>query len=335
MLAYLGRRLLWAVVLLWIVTVITFVLSHVVPGNPALFLAGLGAPKSRVEALTRQMGLNRPLPEQYWIYIRGLAHLDFGTSVRTGDPVGQDVAHFLPASLELGGISFLVYVILAIPLGTLAASRQGRLVDGILRIVSMAGSGVPVFWLAILFQEFFFAHLGWLPFGGRIDITASPPPHATGFYTIDSLLDGDFALFGSVVVHLILPVATIVLAMLAVGLRATRASVLDELRSPYVRTARAKGVSEPRLYTVHVLRNALNPVISIMGIQAGYLLGWIVLVETVFQWPGIGYYTFESIQALDYAPIMALTLIGSFTFIVVNLISDLLYPLLDPRMRTA
>jgi peptide/nickel transport system permease protein len=330
---YVVRRLAWAILLLFIVTIITFVLSHVVPGDPATFLAGFGATKQTILAMRAEMGLNQPLPEQYLTYMQGIVHLDFGRSVRTGASVSSDLAHFLPASLELAGISFVIYVLLAVPLGTLAASRRGQVLDGVFRVVSMIGSGVPVFWVAILFQEYFFAHLGWLPPGGRIDITGQPPPNVTGFYTIDSLLAGNMALFGSVVAHLVLPVSTIVLAMLAVGLRSTRASVLQELDSPYVRTARAKGVSEWHLYRVHVLRNALNPVISVLSLQAGYLLGWIVLVETVFSWPGIGLYAFQSIQSLDYAPIMALTLIITFAFIVVNLITDLLYPVLDPRLR--
>ncbi len=330
---YVVRRLAWAALLLFIVTIITFVLSHIVPGDPATFLAGFGATKQAIAAMRVEMGLNQPLPEQYVTYMQGLVHLDFGRSARTGASVSSDLSHFLPASLELAGISFVLYVLLAVPLGTLAASRRGQVLDGVFRVVSMVGSGVPVFWVAILFQEYFFAHLGWLPPGGRIDITAEPPPTVTGFYTIDSLLAGNLSLFGSVVAHLVLPVSTIVLAMLAVGLRSTRASVLQELDSPYVRTARAKGVSEWHLYRVHVLRNALNPVISVLSLQAGYLLGWIVLVETVFSWPGIGLYAFQSIQSLDYAPIMALTLIITFAFIVVNLITDLLYPVLDPRLR--
>jgi peptide/nickel transport system permease protein len=333
MLRYLTRRLGWAAILLLVLTLVTFVLSHVIPGDPATFMAGFGATKESIVAMRTEMGLDKPLPTQYVLYLQGLAHLDFGKSVRTGDAVSSDIAHFLPASLELAIISFTVYVLLAVPLGTLAASRRGRRLDGFLRSFSIAGSGIPVFWLAILLQEFFFAYLNWLPAGGRVAITAETPSTITGIYTIDSILTGNLQLLGSAVVHLILPVATIVLAMLAVGLRATRASVMQELDRPYVRTARAKGVSEWRLYSVHLLRNALNPVISIMGLQAGYLLGWIILVETVFGWPGIGLYAYQSIQHLDYAPIMGLTLCISSGFILINLVTDLLYPILDPRLR--
>src|SRR5439155_1046770 len=208
-LRYLGRRLGWAAILLLVLTLVTFVLSHVIPGDPATFMAGFGATKESIVAMRAEMGLDKPLPTQYLLYLQGLAHLDFGTSVRTGDAVSSDIAHFLPASLELAIISFTIYVLLAVPLGTLAASRRGRRLDGFLRTFSIAGSGVPVFWLAILLQEFFFAYLNWLPAGGRVAITAATPNTITGIYTIDSILTGNLELLGSAVVHLILPVATI------------------------------------------------------------------------------------------------------------------------------
>jgi peptide/nickel transport system permease protein len=332
---YLARRVAWALLLLWVVTLVTFTLSHVIPGDPATFLAGFGATKEKLEALREQMGLAKPLPVQYALYIGGLLHLDFGTSLRTGNAVSADLAHYLPASLELAGVSFTLYAVIAVLLGTLAAARRGGVLDVLSRAVSITGSGVPVFWLGLLLQEAFFAQLRWLPYGGRIDITAHPPPQVTGFYTVDSLIAGNFPLFASVSLHMVLPVITIVLAMLAVGFRATRSSVVDELDSPYVRTARAKGMPEWHLYSVHILRNAINPVISILGLQAGYLLGWIVLVETVFNWPGFGFYAYQSISNLDYPPIMALTLILSAGFIFLNLMTDLLYPLFDPRLRAA
>jgi ABC-type dipeptide/oligopeptide/nickel transport system permease component len=332
---YVIRRTGWALLLVWLVTVFTFVLSHVIPGNPAAFMAGFGATRQEIRALTIQMGLTKPLLVQYGDYISGLFRLQLGTAAATGDAVTIDLAHYLPATIELVVISFALYVIIAIPLGTWAAQSQGRLVDVVLRVATIIGSGVPVFWLGILLQELFFARLGWLPDGGELAIGAAPPPHYTGIYLIDSAVAGQGSVFGQTVLHLVLPVATIVIAMLAVGLRSTRASVLQELRRPYVRTARAKGVSEIKLMASHVLRNALNPVISLLSLQFGYLLGWIVLVETVFDWPGIGLYMYNSIQSLDYDPIMAITLLIATVFIVVNLLADLTYPLLDPKLRDA
>lgn len=330
---YLLRRVGWAILLLWLVTVFTFVLTHVIPGNPALFLAGLGAKKAAVHALYVEMGLNRPLFTQYVEYVVGLAHLNLGRSDTTGDLVTVDLAHYLPATAELVVISFTLYVLLAVPLGAWAARHEGRVVEALVRVSAIVGSGMPVFWLGALFQAFFFAHLGWLPEGGELPIAAAAPPQRTGMFLVDSALAGQWGTFGQSVLHLILPVATIVIAMLAVGLRSTRASVLQELNRPYVRTAEAKGVGEGRLVGLHVMKNALNPVISILSLQFGYLLGWIVLVETVFNWPGIGLYMYNSIESLDYAPIMAITLIISATFIFTNLVADLLYPLLDPRLR--
>jgi ABC-type dipeptide/oligopeptide/nickel transport system permease component len=332
-LQYVARRIGWAVLLLWLVTVFTFILSHVIPGNPALIMAGLGATKASIHALYVQMGLGKPLITQYGEYLNGLVHLNLGASVRTGDPVTVDLAHYLPATIELVIVSFAIYVGLAIPLGAWAARQEGRVVEALVRIASIVGSGMPVFWVGGLFQAFFFAHLGWLPEGGELAIVASGPPHHTGIFLIDSLIAGQFGTFEQTVVHLVLPVATIVIAMLAVGLRSTRASVLQELRRPYVRTAESKGVGGTRLLALHVMKNAMNPVVSILALQFGYLLGWIVLVEVVFSWPGIGLYLYDSIESLDYAPIMAITLLISATFIVVNLLADLLYPVLDPRLR--
>jgi ABC-type dipeptide/oligopeptide/nickel transport system permease component len=332
---YVVRRAGWAVLLVWLVTVFTFVLSHVIPGNPAAFLAGFGATRQEIRALAIQMGLTKPLIVQYGDYMGSLFHLQLGTSAATGDAVTTDLAHYLPATVELVVISFALYVAIAVPLGTWAAHSQGRLVDVLLRVATIVGSGVPVFWLGILLQELFFARLGWLPDSGELPIGSAAPPHYTGMYLVDSAVAGQWGTFGQAVLHLVLPVATIVIAMLAVGLRSTRASVLQELGRPYVRTARSKGMGEARLLTGHVMRNALNPVISLLSLQFGYLLGWVVLVETVFDWPGIGLYTYNSIQSLDYDPIMAVTLLTATVFIVVNLLADLAYPLLDPKIRDA
>ncbi len=333
MLIYAVRRLGWTVLILLVITVITFVLSHVVPANPVVMAAGLGASKEQVDEVRRVMGLDQPLPVQYQRYMEGLAHFDFGTSIRTQRPVADDLRVFLPATFELIVASFVLYVLIAVPLGVLAALRSGGLIDGTIRATSMLGSGMPVFWLAMVLQLVFFARLGWLPSGGRIDVRASGPPFVTGFYTVDSLLAGNGAMFLSVLEHMLLPVAAIVLSMLAVGVRSTRATMLAELEQQYVRTARGKGLAQKRIVFGHVLKNALNPLISMMSIQLGYLLGWIVLVETIFQWPGIGMYAYDSFQGLDYAPIMALTLVFSFFFVLVNLVTDFVYPALDPRIK--
>ncbi|TMF03649.1 MAG: ABC transporter permease [Chloroflexi bacterium] len=313
MLMYVLRRLGWTVLILLLITVITFVLSRVVPANPVVMAAGLGATTEQVAEVRRVMGLDEPLPVQYERYMQGLARLDL--------------------TFELMLISFALYVLIAIPLGVMAAMRPGGLTDALIRTGSMLTSAVPVFWLAMILQVVFFARFGWLPSGGRLDVRASPPPLVTGFFTIDSLLAADSDQFLAVLKHLILPVTAIVLSLLAVGVRLTRATMLQELQQAYARTARSKGLKQSTILFRHVLKNALNPVISMLGIQLGYLLAWIILVETIFQCPGIGLYAYESFQGLDYSPIMALTLVFSCFFVVVNLITDLTYPVLDPRIK--
>jgi ABC-type dipeptide/oligopeptide/nickel transport system permease component len=333
MLRYAAQRIIWAVFLMWLVTLFTFFLLHLIPGNPAIVMAGIGAKKAQIHALEVQLGLNKPLSAQYWEYLLGLVRLHLGLSAVTRDQVSTDLGRYLPVSLELIVISFAIYAVLAVGLGAWSARREGRVAEALVRVSAIVGSGMPVFWVGAMLQEIFFARLGWLPQGGQLGITASPPPHVTGVFLIDSAIAGDWATFGQTAEHLVLPVATIVVAMLAVGLRSTRASVFQELRRPYVRTAEAKGVRGARLMMVHIMKNALNPVISTLSLQFGYLLGWVALVETVFSWPGIGLYLYNSIQNLDYAPILAITVLVSGVFIVVNLITDLVYPLLDPRLR--
>jgi peptide/nickel transport system permease protein len=333
MLRYAVQRLIWAFLLMWLVTLFTFILLHLIPGNPALIMAGIGAKKAQVHALEVQLGLTKPLTIQYLSYLGGLVELHLGRSAVTGDQVTTDLANHLPATIELVVISFVFYVILAVGLGAWSARREGRVAEALVRVSAIVGSGMPVFWLGAMLQEVFFARLGWLPQGGQLGLTANGPPKVTGIYLIDSAIAGDWHTFEQTCVHLILPVATIVLAQLAVGLRSTRASVLQELKRPYVRTAEAKGVRQRRLMLVHIMKNALNPVISTLSLQFGYLLGWVALVETVFSWPGIGLYLYNAIQNLDYAPILAITIFVSGVFILVNLITDLVYPLLDPRLR--
>ena len=332
MAVYAARRVGWMLLIFLTITLITFVLSRVIPANPAVFVAGYGASQAEVRAIGHQLGLDQPLPVQYERYMVGLAHLDLGNSIRTGRPVGNDLKTYLPATLELITISFVVYLLIALPLGILAATRRGRAADLLARGISMVASAAPIFWIAMILQVVFFSYLGWFPLGGRIDIREVPPPTVTGFYTVDSLLAGNLPLFSSVARHLVLPVVIIVLSQLAIGARLIRSTMLQELGKPYVRTARSKGLRERQVIGRHVVRNALNPVVSMAGIQLGYLFAWIILVETIYQWPGIGLYAFESFAALDYSPIMALTLVGSFAFVVINLVTDLIYPLLDPRI---
>jgi ABC-type dipeptide/oligopeptide/nickel transport system permease component len=333
MVVFLARRVLWALLVIWVVSLITFSLSRIVPADPAAFVAGLGATKSQIESIRKEMGLDRPLPEQYASYAKGLVRLDLGTSIRTRRAVVTDLRHFFPATLEVILISFVVYLILSAVLGILAATRPGGVLDLLIRLGAISGSAIPVFWLAIVLQLLFYTRLGWLPIGGRISVHEAPPPFLTGFFTIDSLAAGDPHLFLSVLKHLLLPVVTVVLSLLAVGTRLIRATFLEELSKPYVRVAVSKGLSERRVIFQHVLKNALNPIITVTSLQFAYLFAWTILIEAIFTWPGIGLYAYDSFQALDYAPIMALALTVTVAFVLINLVTDLIYPLIDPRIR--
>src|SRR6266516_2859648 len=242
MLGYVVRRLAWTVLILLLITVITFVLSRVVPANPVVMAAGLGASKEQIDEFRRVMGLDQPLPVQYERYMEGLARLDFGTSIRTQRSVGQDLRLFLPATFEFMIISFGIDVLIAIPLGVMAALRPGGLTDGVIRFSAMLSSAMPVFWIAMILQVVFFARLGWLPSGRRVDVPAAGPPLVTGLFTVDSLLAGNLAQFMAVLQYLILPVTAIVLSLVAVGTRLTRATMLQEFDQLYVRTALGKGL---------------------------------------------------------------------------------------------
>lgn len=333
MASYLLRRIGWMVVVLFSIITITFALSRVIPANPAAEAAGIGATPEQIAALAEKMGLNKPVVTQYVDYVRDLLHLNLGTSISTGDSVRSDLATYLPATAELALISFVVYLIAAVTLGTLAARYRGGFMDAVIRALSIISSAAPVFWVALMLQLVFFAKLGWLPSSGRLGTFDTPPPTITGFYTIDSLLEGNLSLFGVAVSHLIIPVTAIVLSMLGVGARLVRSGVIAELDEPYVRTAKAKGLRPKRILIRHALRNALNPFVSMSGIQLGYLFAWIILVETIVGWPGIGLYAYQSFTSLDYNAIIGITLVISVIFVLINFFVDLLYPVLDPRVR--
>jgi peptide/nickel transport system permease protein len=333
MVGFIARRALWALVVIWAVSLITFSLSRIVPADPAAFAAGLGATKSQIQSIREEMGLDRPLPAQYLDYVFGLVRLDLGESIRTRHSVTEDFQQYLPATLELIIIAFGIYLILSCAFGVFAAYHPRGAVDLIIRLAVISGSAIPVFWLALVLQLVFYSRLEWLPIGGRLGVHESAPPSVTGFYTIDSLIAGDMDLFKSAVVHLILPVTTIVLSLLAVGTRLIRATIIEELQKPYVRVAASKGLTERRILFLHVLRNTLNPVITVTSLQFAYLLAWTILVEAVFSWPGIGLYAYNSFQAVDYNPIMALAILMSVAFVLINVTTDVLYPVIDPRIK--
>ncbi|MBI4279585.1 MAG: ABC transporter permease [Armatimonadetes bacterium] len=332
MLAHIARRLLWSCAVVLGVITITFLLSRVIPADPAQLAAGLDAGPEQVAKIRTMMGLDRPLPVQFLFYLRAIAHGDLGQSIQTRAPVSTDLRAFFPATLELSLWVMLLYVVLGIPLGVVAATRAGSPFDVLTRGLAVGGAAIPVFWAGIMLQILFYRVLGWLPAVGRIDSFVTPPPAVTGSLVLDSLLAGNFAALWSAAAHLVLPVLTLVIGRLPVALRLTRVAMVDVLSRDYVRTARAKGLPERRVLTRHALRNALLPVITMVGLQFGWLLGGTVVTETVFSWPGIGQYMVKSILTLDFNAIMGGTILLSVCFVLINLGVDILYSLLDPRI---
>jgi peptide/nickel transport system permease protein len=328
------RRLATTVPVVLGITLVTFVTLHLFPADPARLLAGPGADEAQVRAIQRELGLDRPLPVQYVRYLGDLVTGHLGRSIQTGQPVADDLLRRLPATLELALVTMVVYIALSLPLGVLAAITRGRWPDLLIRLVAVGGLAVPAFWLGFLLQLVLYRELGWVRQAvGRLAPSLAPPPFVTGFYLVDALLGGDLPAFRSATVQLVMPVTCLVLSRLGVGVKLTRTSLLEVIGSDYIRTARAKGLGERAVLARHALRNALMPVVTAFGIQLGYLLGGTLVVEVVFGWPGIGQYAIGSITAVDFPAIMSVTVVISVFFVLANLLVDLLYVYLDPRLR--
>ncbi|TPJ57652.1 ABC transporter permease [Mesorhizobium sp. B2-6-1] len=332
MIGFIVKRLILMVVVLVGIGAMTFALTHIVPGNPARLMAGQHATEEQVRALAERYGLDKPVLAQFWIYMTGLLHGDLGMSLTYRRPVLDDLRQFLPASIELTLAAVLLVVFIGLPVGLIAGVRRGKPLDHILRFLTVGGVSMPIFWLGIILQIFFYKQLQLLPIGGRLGIADIEPNQVTGFYLIDTLLDGDFDAFKSVLVHLILPASTLAVGSIAVISRMMRASVIEVLDADYVRTARAKGLSGGRVLRRHVFRNALVPTTTVLGLQIGALLAGNVLAEVVFNWPGIGLYAVNAIKNLDYPAIMGVTLIVSVIYVFINLLVDIAYVILDPRI---
>ena len=332
---YIVRRLLLLVVVVAGMSLITFSLTHLVPGNPARLLAGPHATQAQVDTLARQYGLDKPVPEQFLVYVQGLFRGDLGMSLTNRRPVLDDLTQFLPATIELTLAAMMLTIGIGIPLGVIAAVSRGGILDHLARIVSIGGVSMPIFWLGLILQVVLYREFGLLPAGGRLGTFDVPPPTTTGLYTIDSLLAGQLGTFVAALEHLALPAITVAAGSIAVVTRMMRASVLEALNADYVRTARSKGLSESTVLSRHVVKNALIPTVTVIGLQVGYLLAGNVLAEAVFSWPGIGLYAVNAIGNLDYAAIMGVTLVISIVYVVVNLIVDVIYALLDPRISYA
>ncbi|HEY8394704.1 MAG TPA: ABC transporter permease [Thermaerobacter sp.] len=328
------KRVLAAVPLAAGLVLLAFVVLRVMPGDPVdIMLSGSGtASEQEAEALARELGLDQPLPVQLAHFAGDLARGDLGTSIRSRQPVVELLVATLPATVELA-LAALGFALLAgIPAGVLAAARRGSLMDRLVVAGSSLGVSLPAFWFGIVLILLFALRLGWLPTSGRL-AAEYQVPWVTGFLLVDTLLAGNLAAFRSALAHLVLPALALGAELAAVVARVVRSSMLDVLAADYVRTARAKGVREWRVVTVHALRNALIPTVSVVGLQAGVLLGGNMVVETVFGWPGLGRLVVEAIFARDYPVVQGAVMVYALTYLAVNLVADVTYALLNPRLR--
>jgi len=334
--AFIARRLIALVFMLVGISIITFGLSRLAPGDPARLMAGMNASEDQVENIRARLGLDRPLPEQYLTYMKDLLRGDLGKSIMNGRPVSENLRHFFPATIELTVAAFLLATLIGVPLGVISALNKDSWIDHVSRVAALTGIAFPSFWLGLVLILIFFFYLGWLPAGRRADLMVllnRKAPPITGFLLVDALLTRDWALFSSGLQHLILPAITLAVGPMARFMRFTRAVMLEETNKDYVRTAKSKGLLSRVVVRRHTLRNALLPTVTVMGLAVGYMLGGSVLVETIFDWPGIGKYAYDAIFNLDYPSILGATLLATVAFLLTNLIVDILYAYLDPRIE--
>jgi peptide/nickel transport system permease protein len=330
---FLLRRLL-TIVLVWFgVILLTFLITNVIPSDPVALRLG---PKASPEAISfwrHEYGLDQPLINQFIRYISNLLNGDLGVSIFSGRPISKDIGIYLPATLELASLAILVTLLAGIPLGVFAARRRGGWLDRFVMGLSSFGLAVPLFWLGLVLQLLFYRELDILPLDSRISIFLGSPTHVTGLYVIDSLISLDGQRLVSSLAHLILPTVTLSMFTLGSVARMVRASTLENLTADYARMARAKGAQESRVFWGHVVRNSLLPTVTVLGNTFNTLLAGVFVVEVVFNWPGIGWYATKSILAADYIAIIGVTLIIAMISTTLNLMVDILYGVIDPRIQ--
>jgi peptide/nickel transport system permease protein len=333
LLQILSRRLLLAILVIFGVIVVTFVISRLIPGDPARLLAGEHASRQTVEHMRHVLGLDRPLPQQFAFYLLKLGHGDLGISIRTERPVSEDIRRFFPATIELSLAALLFAVSAGVPLGVISAVYQDSWIDQAARALSVIGISMPAFWLGLLLLDLFYNWLGILPGTGRLDEGLPAPPPLTGMFTVDALLAGQWQTFRSALAHIALPAFTLGFVNLGIIMRQIRSAMIEVLREDFIRTARANGLSFATITLSHALRNALIPSVTMLGLAFGDLLYGAVLTETIFAWPGMGNYVIQSISFLDFPSIMGFAVVASIAYVLINLAVDLAYMLLDPHIR--
>lgn len=316
------------------VLVVTFLLTRALPGDPATYFAGPAATQQAIEEVRAELGLDKPLIAQFGRYVADLAHGNLGVSLTTGQPVAAELRARLPASAELTLLGLLFSIVIAVPMGVLAATRPNSLLDHACRLISTAGVSLPVFYTGLLLIYVFYFRLGWAPPPlGRLDLLYTAPPQVTGFYLIDSLIAGQGQTFVAALKQIVLPALSLGIFALAPIARMTRASMLAALSSDFVRTARASGLSAYTVNITYAFHDAMLPVVTTLGMVFSFLLGANVLVEKIFAWPGIGSYAVEALLASDFAPVQGFVLTMAVLYMAVNLAIDILYGIIDPRVR--
>jgi peptide/nickel transport system permease protein len=330
---YLLRRILLVIPLLIGLSLLTFTVSRILPGDPVGLAAGPQATPEIREALARQFGLDQPLPVQYLNYVGGLFQGDWGQSLYSRRLVLDDLRVFFPATLELTIAAVFIATVLGVPAGFLSAVYRDRLPDQVVRVIALFFVSFPAFWLAMIFQSIFGVTLDWFPIGKRFDVLLAPPPTITGMFTLDALLHLDLKAFGIALSHLVTPALVLSFGSLASVTRITRTAVLDALERDSVRMERALGIPNRVILTKYVLRNALIAILTIVALEFGWLLAGAVLVETIFDFPGLGLYAVESSLRLDFEPIMGITILYGILFSLINIATDIAYGIIDPRIR--
>ena len=314
------------------VSIVVFFMVRAIPGDPAQIMLGQQATQEQVQQIRENMGLDKPIFVQYGLFLKDALRGDLGDSIVTGRPVTTELLTRLPATLELTTFAMLIAILVGIPVGVISAVRQYSLLDKTTSVLALTGISMPIFWLAMILVVIFGVNLELLPFPGRLDPTTGITA-ITGLVLVDSLLTLNFAGFWDGLLHLIMPALALATIPMAVIMRMTRSSMLEVMNEDYVRTARAKGVVPWRVVFKHALRNAMLPTITVIGLQAGLLMGGAIITETIFSWPGIGLYAYNSISARDYASVQGVVLYGALLFVLINLLVDILYAILDPRVR--
>lgn len=332
MLGFVVKRLLLLVPILLGVTLVVFAAIHLIPGDPALLMLGEKATPAALEALRHELGLDKPLVVQYLTFLGHLLHGDLGRSVQTGNPVAWEIWDRFPATIELAIAALVIAVGVGVPLGIVAAVRRNSAADYMAMSGSLLGVSMPIFWLGLVLMMIFSAWLGWLPFSQRADILVTTP-HVTGLMLIDTLLARDLWAFQDALAHLVLPAVTLSTVPMAIIARMTRGAMVEVLSSDYIRMARAKGLGEWAVNVHHALKNAAIPIVTITGLQFGMLLSGAILTETIFAWPGIGSLSVGAIFTRDFPVLQGCAVLFAASFVLVNLVTDVLYTLLDPRLR--